>query len=197
MTAPASPPDLDALEARLLDAERNDLLVEHGVRFTDIKWLIAAARERDEWRKHHCEQRITTPCPSCGHQSLFIAVGGHLTCSWLKCREPSPEAAFKAERQRAEQAEEALADKREALARAVLAQETRPTWQPIETAPKDGTWMLLVGARWVVDGPVVGAWSSDHGGYWHDCERGITGVTHWMPLPAAPEAALAPEQEAG
>lgn len=57
MTAPAL--DLDTLEARLLDAERNDLLVEHGVRFTDIKWLIAAARERDAERqqRERAEQR--------------------------------------------------------------------------------------------------------------------------------------------
>lgn len=57
MTAPAL--DLDALEARLLDAERNDLLVEHGVRFTDIKWLIAAARERDALNAHLTEASDT------------------------------------------------------------------------------------------------------------------------------------------
>lgn len=77
--------------------------------------LIAAARERDEWEKHHFEKRITTRCPACGHQTLFIAYGGHLTCSWAKCPEPSPEAAFKAERQRAEQAEQREARLREAL----------------------------------------------------------------------------------
>src|SRR5690606_9027876 len=43
--------------------------------------------ELREWEKHHCEKRITTRCPACGHQTLFIAHGGHLTCSWLKCPE--------------------------------------------------------------------------------------------------------------
>lgn len=54
-----------------------------------------AEAELREWEKHHCEKRITTRCPACGHQTLFIAVGGHLTCSWLKCPEPSPERAWK------------------------------------------------------------------------------------------------------
>lgn len=34
--------------------------------------------------------KIMTRCPSCGHQTLFIGSGGHLTCSWLPCKEPSP-----------------------------------------------------------------------------------------------------------
>lgn len=32
--------------------------------------------------------RITTPCPSCGSESLFIGGGGHLTCAVLRCRQP-------------------------------------------------------------------------------------------------------------
>ena len=35
------------------------------------------------------QPRITTRCPSCGHQTLFIGSGGHLTCSWLECKAPS------------------------------------------------------------------------------------------------------------
>lgn len=35
------------------------------------------------------EERIVTPCPSCGAKTLFIGSGGHLTCSWLKCKEPT------------------------------------------------------------------------------------------------------------
>ncbi|MGW6790010.1 DUF6085 family protein [Streptomyces chartreusis] len=30
-------------------------------------------------------------CPACGHQSLFVADEGHLTCSWVEC--PQPDAA--------------------------------------------------------------------------------------------------------
>ena len=34
------------------------------------------------------EQMIVTPCPSCGGKTLFVGSGGHLTCSWLECKEP-------------------------------------------------------------------------------------------------------------
>ena len=27
-------------------------------------------------------------CPSCGLKSLFLAVGGHVTCANLECRDP-------------------------------------------------------------------------------------------------------------
>ena len=37
---------------------------------------------------------IVTPCPTCGNKTLIIGKGGHLTCSWLQCREPSVEAAI-------------------------------------------------------------------------------------------------------
>ena len=71
-------------------------------------------------------------------------------------------------------------------------------WQPIETAPKDGSNILLLrGGRCV-----VGYWDTDKYAkrpkpYWsHDCER-IFGTreaksnppSHWMPLPAAPTLA--------
>jgi hypothetical protein len=37
--------------------------------------------------------RIETRCPACGHQTLFLGSGGHLTCSWVGCPEPSVSAA--------------------------------------------------------------------------------------------------------
>ena len=70
-------------------------------------------------------------------------------------------------------------------------------WQSIETAPKDGSYLLL----WeqYSDAPFVGYWS---GGSWSvshehvDAEGGWDGanvvdalsmpITHWMPLPPAP-----------
>jgi hypothetical protein len=40
----------------------------------------------------HQQQRITTPCPACGAQSLFISIGGHITCSVVGCKNPIPAA---------------------------------------------------------------------------------------------------------
>lgn len=83
-------------------------------------------------------------------------------------------------------------------------------WQPIETAPKDGTEVLLfvpgyIGGRRVMEGNiVVGAWIDDHawgreGVWWSDISdpyEGHSGATadsvdltptHWMPLPEAPK----------
>jgi hypothetical protein len=61
-------------------------------------------------------------------------------------------------------------------------------WRPIETAPKDGTYVLL----WFpeTDLPVrVGYWS--RADYWysyagHVRRRFESGPTHWMALPAPP-----------
>lgn len=62
-------------------------------------------------------------------------------------------------------------------------------WQPIETAPKDGTYMVLLlpsGFRYV-----IGRWfafgQEIHGstGFWEAHATTIT-PTHWIPLPAAP-----------
>jgi hypothetical protein len=59
-------------------------------------------------------------------------------------------------------------------------------WQSIETAPKDGTWILGFG-----DGPstvrylYVMAWSIGNG--WLEIYSDATmRPTHWMPRPAAP-----------
>lgn len=65
------------------------------------------------------------------------------------------------------------------------------TWQPIETAPKDGTSILLF-----IEGQVIeGQW-----GDWEDwsvacvsshgcgcCSSDNEAPTHWMPLPAKPK----------
>lgn len=67
------------------------------------------------------------------------------------------------------------------------------TWQPIETAPKDGTWLLL--------GQFSDSDTDDycHGvAHWHDGGwtdgyqpdwywRGAFEPTHWQPLPEPPE----------
>jgi Protein of unknown function (DUF551) len=66
-------------------------------------------------------------------------------------------------------------------------------WQPIETAPKDGTHILLANKA----GVSQGGWQSDmdHGADWEG-QIGMAGWwrtdgsdwqnTHWMPLPPPP-----------
>ena len=77
-------------------------------------------------------------------------------------------------------------------------------WQPIETAPKDGTWILLAGGgidygwncnsqphavagQWTTifnGSPFPGGWQFAwyDGGYYGEYEN----PTHWMPLPQPP-----------
>jgi hypothetical protein len=70
------------------------------------------------------------------------------------------------------------------------------TWQPIETAPKDGTNVLLVNRRGNI---AAGLWRDglfgERGGWWlrggnapNTFFNDHHGPTHWMPLPAAPKA---------
>lgn len=62
-------------------------------------------------------------------------------------------------------------------------------WQPIETAPKDGTHMLATGYDF--DDPRQGrhaavvSWCGDA---FMDNYEPYEWLTHWMPLPAPPEA---------
>lgn len=64
-------------------------------------------------------------------------------------------------------------------------------WQPIEDAPKDGTWVLVY-----ADGvQVVAKYVWDDNWHWATHLDNSNGLkvhqtckpTHWMPLPAAPE----------
>jgi len=68
-------------------------------------------------------------------------------------------------------------------------------WQPIETAPRDGTNLWLFSGS---DDPCqfVGFYADDPSGpYWAYAEQLVMDVagqanpTHWMPLPPPPEAA--------
>lgn len=66
---------------------------------------------------------------------------------------------------------------------ATLRAQVEQKWQPIETAPKDGTQLLLTCVGWAE--PVVAHWNA---GAWDDgdyCDY-MTGLTHWMPLPPPP-----------
>ena len=72
----------------------------------------------------------------------------------------------------------------EAVSRAIMAERERQ-WQPIETAPKDGT-MVLVFTNGHMD---VTSWPENWGGKWPSAYMAYAeGLepTHWMPLPAPP-----------
>lgn len=68
-------------------------------------------------------------------------------------------------------------------------------WQPIETAPRDGTIILLVDGGNQVWGPYAGAWVGKNDHYpWVFLDPDIelngmppSGFTHWMPLPEPPQ----------
>jgi len=62
-------------------------------------------------------------------------------------------------------------------------------WQPIETAPKDGTDIILL---WHTQRggpkPIVGHWAGDLAKYWYCYSvHNPTKVTRWMPLPELPK----------
>ena len=64
-----------------------------------------------------------------------------------------------------------------------------PEWQPIETAPKDGTRILLCRVHPNPDIHIAisdGQWLETHNGHWDWVWPYIRKEpTHWMPLPAA------------
>lgn len=82
-------------------------------------------------------------------------------------------------------------------------------WQPMETAPRDGTWVLLSGGEAGFDDYkkeirnwpqcVAARWQEDDwdidGGHWAMCywdgawRSTYYAPSHWMLLPPAPEAA--------
>jgi hypothetical protein len=67
-------------------------------------------------------------------------------------------------------------------------------WQPIETAPKDGSEIILarigeneVGKNLGVWWACSGSWSEKYSRWWDGIEPcGFNHPTHWMHLPAAP-----------
>lgn len=70
-------------------------------------------------------------------------------------------------------------------------------WKPIETAPRDETWVLLYfpDGHWLADGCKValGFWNTgdDPDWYAHECDSKPLSAfesvpTHWMDIPAEP-----------
>ena len=82
--------------------------------------------------------------------------------------------------------EGAAVDYVRALITRLRAAEARTAWQPIETAPH-GEWVLVYGTRFRAALPSVEPARLDEYG-WADKGGYSVRPTHWMPLPAAPEA---------
>ena len=61
---------------------------------------------------------------------------------------------------------------------AQLQKETDNNWQPIETAPKDGTFVILFDPK---GAEVISSYWVDNG-YWVNCKK----PTKWQPLPEPP-----------
>lgn len=61
-------------------------------------------------------------------------------------------------------------------------------WQPIETAPMDGTEVLTYrGAGLIAVASFFGDCGDGNGAFWCVTDgMGLTNVTHWQPLPEPP-----------
>ena len=109
------------------------------------------------------------PCPFCGGDAMLVtpAKGNpYICCEEKFCTGP-----------KASEAE------------AIAAWNTRATgWQPIETAPRDGAWLLA--CRFFDGGSFVTRvvhWSDDFDEWMVSHDGFFTAPTHWMPLPEAPQ----------
>jgi len=69
-----------------------------------------------------------------------------------------------------------------ALLDEIAALRAERAWQPIETAPRDGRFILAWGPEW---GTSDVAWFGEVSDRWFTMSN-ATGLTHWMPLPEAP-----------
>jgi hypothetical protein len=56
-------------------------------------------------------------------------------------------------------------------------------WQPIETAPKDGS--VIIVNNYGID---VGYWSAAYNGWLTGGSRTVASPTHWLPVPELPTA---------
>ena len=59
-------------------------------------------------------------------------------------------------------------------------------WQPIETAPKDGTHILIYRAAWA-NSIAVCYWSRDNDEWQTGLYSPFNGAIYWMPLPEPPK----------
>jgi hypothetical protein len=122
------------------------------------------------------------PCPFCGAPARDDLLPHHNGPGWVQCS--------------ACECDQHMSDTREeAVARWNTRTPSPATWQPIETAPKDGTIILICGFSpdyFVADAKWDGGWglfSPENDGYTEPCFA----ASHWMPLPLPP--VVGPSQE--
>ena len=111
------------------------------------------------------------PCPFCGGTDLSIRTDlqssfAHVVCG--DCDAQGPPASFA----------EMLWEKEDAAAY----WNQRSAWQPIETAPRDGTQILAI---WPGNGRHGIVWF-DRARWTDDGDHSLIDFTHWQPLPSPP-----------
>jgi len=111
------------------------------------------------------KQESLKPCPFCGNQARIDSLGVFAVCDHCGTTGPDADAAYTWNDRALERTEESY------------------SWQPIETAPKDQSTLLLFSS----------SWESTFSGRWEDtrwiCDWSsikLDDITHWMPLPIAP-----------
>ena len=195
----------DALEANLRAGQEPVLYVNGeylalALDNTDKEGRIASA---STVKGHYCDTPLyTTPQPSAGQDDHAEQVLVMVPAGWkLVPVEPTPEMV-----RAAEEAHMPFGDMDIALRMAILSAPSAPAtvqgdgWLPIETAPSDGRIALVYRplARNSKDDPVavkrlIGGnrhcWESTvpDGAAPTNPTDGACHVTHWMPIPAAPE----------
>jgi len=122
------------------------------------------------------------PCAHCGSPAAFMQVDRRLSVNqrgeYIDCTNKACGATSALMFAIGEDAKPLLAER---WNRRALSQQVLDGWQPIETAPKDGTSILLARKKSIADGFYSSTcWA------WPYINKE---PTHWMPLPAAPRRA--------
>ncbi len=95
-----------------------------------------------------------------------------------------------------EQAEQALGEieyvqsamrARRTLLAYIAQQRAASQWEPIATAPRDGTYVQVHHPKWVLQAVRIGMCINDSTGDWVDDANNMITATHWRPLPPPPE----------
>lgn len=123
------------------------------------------------------------PCPFCGGEAFAGTTLDHVC--YVMCRS---ETCWSMVGYLPTEAEAIEAWNRRALSPAGTASEMEPVgWQPIETAPKDGT-QVQVFCPTYFQGKGGITWAVWLNGGWLDAQVRRCDPTHWMPLPTPPKA---------